>query len=95
MGAMPHEPHKQNPRQSRLPEVLFFHGRQRGMRKPIAENRQIHIGVIACPKNERYLAFAAKLPELEIFQVNVERLHARDEQAGEAFAIATTQEENL
>jgi len=65
------------------------------MRKPIAENRQIHIGVIACPKNERNLAFAAKLPELEIFQVNVERLHARDEQAGQAFAIATTQEEKL
>ena len=92
---MPHEPHKQNPRQSRLPEVLFFHGRQREMRKPIADNRRIHIGVIACPKSVKCLAFAAKLPELEIFQVNVERLHTGDEHAGQAFAIATTQEEKL
>ncbi len=47
MGPMPHEPHKQNPRQNRLPEVLFFHGRQRAIQKLIVENRQIHIGVIA------------------------------------------------
>jgi len=52
MGAMPHEPNKQNPRQNRLPEVLFFHGRQRGMLKPIVENQQIDIGVNACRKAE-------------------------------------------
>jgi hypothetical protein len=65
------------------------------VRKLIVENRQIHIGVIACPKSGRFLTFATNLPELEIFQINVERLHAGNEEAGEAFAIAATQQEKL
>ena len=65
------------------------------MRKLIVENRQTHIGVIACPKSGRFLTFATNFPELEIFQVNVERLHAGNEEAGEAFAITATQQEKL
>jgi hypothetical protein len=61
------------------------------MRKPIVGNRRIHIGVIACRKRQRRLTLATKLPELEIFQVNIERLHTGDEKAWQAFAIASAE----
>jgi hypothetical protein len=51
--------------------------------------------VIACRKSQRCLTFAAKLPEFEIFQVNIERLHESDEQAGQALAITTAEEKNF
>jgi hypothetical protein len=60
-------------------------------RRHIVENQRENIGVIACRKRQRRLTLATKLPELEILQVNIERLHAGDEKAWQAFAIASAQ----
>lgn len=90
MGASPHGACKQNPRQSRLPEVLFFHGRERETPKPIVANRRIHIGVLACRVGS--LTAASKLPELEILQEDIERFHEGNEKSWQAFAITTAEQ---
>jgi hypothetical protein len=60
-------------------------------RRHIVEDQRENIGVIACRKRQRCLTLATKLPELEIFQVNIERLHAGDKEAWQAFAIASAE----